>query len=141
MNVSSAGSFTTQVVLSARLASELGEPHSTLRAVTQRNGPAVVIRAGGEVDAANERTWQHLIGEAAAIATPPGSLVVDVSGLDFMGCCAFATLAEEAQRCRRRGIELRLVSRDPGLPRIIAACGFTSVLPVHRAMESALSIA
>ena len=27
-------------------------------------------------------------------------LLVDVTGLDFMGCCTFAVLAEEAKRCR-----------------------------------------
>ena len=31
----------------------------------------------------------------------PGPFVVDVTGLDFMGCCAFAVLADEAQRCQR----------------------------------------
>jgi anti-anti-sigma factor len=138
MDLAPADAFPTPVNLSTRLVAELGEPHSTLRATTQRLGPAVVIRAGGEVDAANEHSWQGLITEAAAVATRPGPLVVDVSGLDFMGCCAFAVLAEEADRCRRRGVELRLVSRDSGVARVIQACGFTDVLPVHPTTESAL---
>jgi hypothetical protein len=49
-----------------------------------------------------EHTWQRLLNEAAAIMTPPDALVIDVTGLDFMACCAFAALAEAADRCRRR---------------------------------------
>lgn len=124
-----------------RLTAQLGKPQSTLRAVTQRNGSAVIIRAGGEIDASNEDTWRNLISEAAAVAAAPGPLIIDVNGLDFMGCCAFAVLADEVDRCRHRGIQLLLVSRDPSLARIIAACGFSSVLPLHPTTESALSAA
>ena len=39
------------LALSTRLVYELGDPHSTLRATTDRRGGAVLINAGGEVDA------------------------------------------------------------------------------------------
>lgn len=141
MKLAPAESSTTTVMLSTRLTTQLGQPQSTLRAITQRNGSAVVIRAGGEIDASNEQNWRSLLAEAAAVAAAPGPLVVDLNGLDFMGCCAFAILADEADRCRHRGIELRLVSRDASMARIIAACGFTGVLPLHPTAESALSVA
>ncbi|GAB3028739.1 anti-sigma factor antagonist [Mycobacterium bourgelatii] len=139
MKVARAESYTTQVMLSTRLAAELGEPHSTLRAVTRRNNSAVVICAGGEIDAANEHTWRRLVREAAAIATAPGPFVVDINDVAFMGCCAFAALADEAQRCRRRGVELRVVSLDPGVQRVVDACGLSGVLPLHPTVESALT--
>jgi anti-anti-sigma factor len=129
----------TQVMLSTRLISELGDPHSTLRATIQRNGPAVIIRAGGEIDAFNEDTWRRLLSEAAAVAAPPAPLVVDVSGCDFMGCCAISVLADEAERCRSRGVGLRLVSCNPSVARIIAACELSVILPVHPTTDSALS--
>jgi anti-anti-sigma factor len=129
----------TQVMLSTRLITELGDPRSTLRATTQRNGPAVIIRAGGEIDASNEDTWRRLVSEAARVATPPGPFVIDVSGIGFMGCCAYSVLADEAERCRRRGVGLRLVSCDPSVARIIKACELSVVLPVHPTTDSALS--
>ena len=52
------------LALSTRLVAELGDPHSTLRATTDRSGAAVIISAGGEIDACNERTWRRLISEA-----------------------------------------------------------------------------
>jgi anti-anti-sigma factor len=130
---------TTHLMLSTKLVYELGDPHSTLRATADRTGPAVLIYAGGEIDACNEHTWRHLVREAASVVTAPGPFVVDVTGLEFMGCCAFAVLAEEARRCQERGIELRLVSCEPIVARIIDACGLNGVLPIYPTVDSALS--
>ncbi|ORV83105.1 anti-anti-sigma factor [Mycobacterium interjectum] len=129
------------LTLSTRLVYELGDPHSTLRATTDRNGAAVLINAGGEVDACNEHTWRQLVSEAASVVIPPGPFVVDVTGLDFMGCCAFAALADEAHRCRDRGIELRLVSHDAIVTRIVDACGLNAVLPIYPTADAALGSA
>jgi anti-anti-sigma factor len=134
-------SFSIPMPSSNRLSFQLGEPRGTLRTTTVRSGSAVVINAEGEIDAANEHTWHVLVSEAAAIAAQPGLLVVDVNGLEFMGCCAFRVLANEAERCRRRGVTLCVVSRDPGTARIVAACAFSSLLPVHPTTESALAAA
>jgi anti-anti-sigma factor len=129
------------LMLSTRLVYELGDPHSTLRATTDRSGAAVLINAGGEIDACNEHTWRHLVSEAAGVVIPPGPFVVDVTGLDFMGCCAFAVLVDEAQLCRQRGIELRLVSREPIVARIVDACGLNRVLPIYPTADAALATA
>ena len=128
------------LMLSTRLVYELGDPRSTLRATTDRCGAAVIINAGGEIDAYNEHTWRHLVSEAASVVTLPGPFVVDVSGLDFMGVCAFAVLADEAERCHRRGIELRLVSRQPIVARIVDACGLGGLLPIYPTADSALAM-
>ena len=71
----------------------------------------------------------------------PGPLVIDTDGLDFMGCCAFTALAEEADRCRCRGIRMCLVSRRPGVGRIIAAAALGSRLRLYPNMDTALSAA
>jgi anti-anti-sigma factor len=129
------------LMLSTRLVSELGDSRSTLRATTDRRGAAVIISAGGEIDACNERTWRHLVSEAASVVIPPGPFVVDVTGLDFMGCCAFAVLADEARRCRERGIELRLVTTEPLVIRIVDACWLNRVLPIYPTTDAALATA
>ncbi|GBG38204.1 anti-sigma factor antagonist [Mycobacterium montefiorense] len=125
--------------LSTRLVYELGDPHSTLRATTDRRGPAVLIYAGGEIDAANEQTWRHLVSEAASGVASPGPLIVDVTGLDFIACCAVEVLAEEAENCRRRGVEVRLVSPQRIVARIVDACGLGGVLPIYPTADSALA--
>jgi anti-anti-sigma factor len=87
------------LMLSGRLISELARSRSTLRATTERSGEVVIVSAGGELDASNEATWRRLLGEAAAAAGPHGLFVVDTSGVDFMACCAYAALGEEAESC------------------------------------------
>jgi anti-anti-sigma factor len=127
------------LMLSSRLISELAQARSTLRTTIERSDLAVIVSAGGELDASNETTWRCLLSEAAAAAGSPGPLVVDISGLDFMGCCAYAALGEEAKRCRRRGVEMRLVSSQPIVARIVTACGLSELLPVDDSVDIALS--
>jgi anti-anti-sigma factor len=141
MNLATAELLPSHLMLSTRLISELGDAHSTLRATAQRNGSAVMVHAGGEIDACNEGTWRRLLDEAAGAAAPPGPLIIDTSGVDFMACCAFAVLANEAYRCRGRGVDLRLVSRQPAVARVVGACGLSDLLPVHPTVDSALSAA
>jgi anti-anti-sigma factor len=128
----------SHLMLSSRLISELAQARSTLRTTTERSDSAVIVHAGGELDASNEAIWRHLLGEAAAAARPPGPLVVDTNGLDFIGCCAYATLVEKAKHCRARGVELRLVSSQPVVKRIISACGLRDLLPVDSTVDAAL---
>ena len=127
------------LTLSANLVSALNNPRGVLRTVARRDGTTVTVYAGGEVDAANEHSWQQLLREAAAATPPPGPLVIDTDGLDFMGCCAFTALAEEADRCRRRGIRMCLVSRKPIVGRVITAGALGSRLSVYPDADTAIS--
>ena len=124
---------------SSRLISELAHARSTLRATTERSGLAVIVSAGGELDASNDAAWRHLLSEASAATGTPGRLVVDTDGLDFMGCCAYAALADEAERARQRGVEMRVVSSRPIVARIVRACGLTELLPVDSSVNAALA--
>src|ERR1700758_703084 len=129
----------SHLTLSSRLISELAQARSTLRMTTECIDLAVIVTAGGELDASNEATWRRLLSEASAAAGPPGPLVIDTSGLDFMGCCAYAALGEEAARARARGVEMRLVSHQPVVARIVRACGLSELLPVDGSVDAALS--
>lgn len=126
------------LIFSANLVSALNNPNGVLRIVTQRDGTTVTVYAGGEIDAANERSWRQLLSEAAAATPALGVLVIDTDGLDFMGGCAFTALAKEADRCRGRGIRMCLVSRKPIVSRIITASGLGSRLPVYPDMDTAV---
>lgn len=124
---------------STRLSSQVSDPHNGLRAVTECSGSAVVVHVGGDIDASNETIWQRLVNRSAAIAIAPGPFVIDVRELDFLGSCAYAVLAQESVRCRRRGVSLRLVSNQPIVARTIAACGLRRLLPMYSSVEAALT--
>jgi anti-anti-sigma factor len=114
--------------LSARRALGLGGAHTALRATAEHSGPAVIVSAAGAVHASNEGTWELLLSKAAAAAIAPGPFVVNVQDLDFMGCCAFAALVRQAERCRRRNISVCLISDQRVVARTVAACGLRLVL-------------
>jgi anti-anti-sigma factor len=125
------------VALSASLRSELGDGLSGLRTTVERRGSAVIVYAGGEVDAANADTWGRLLREAAAAVLPPGPLVVDTDELDFMGCCAYEALADEADR--RRGTDVCLVSRQSIVARVVAVGRLGTRLRVYTNVDDALA--
>src|SRR5579875_722396 len=123
-----------------RSLSQPAAPPGALNATTSQRGRAVIISVAGEVDASDEGDWRYLLAEMVALAAVPGRGVVDVRDLDFMGCCAYTALAREAERCRRRGLNLCLVSQDPIVARIVAACGLRWLLPMYPTTEAALGI-
>lgn len=116
-----------------------GPRGAALRASTRLERSAAIVAASGEVDASNVRSWARLLREMAKAARPPGPFVVDVRDMAFLGCCAVASLAGEAQRCRRRGITLCLVSHQQVVARTVAICGLRWVLPIHPTVEAALA--
>lgn len=122
-----------------RPSSHPGDAQSGIRAVTECTGSAVVVHVGGDIDASNENVWQRLVNRSASIAIAPGPFVIDVRDLEFMGSCAYAVLAQASVRCRRRGVNLRVVSNQPIVARTIAACGLRRLLPMYPSVESALS--
>lgn len=126
------------VRISEVLASVTAPPDDEVRVVLERSGSALVVSAGGSVDASNVAVWRRLVGEAAAVTAVPGPLIVDASGLEFMAVCAFGVLIEESARCRRRGIELCLVSGQPIVDRVVKAVGLDGELSFCATIDDAL---
>jgi anti-anti-sigma factor len=131
-------SFRAHPLLSASLVTQMSGGGSTLRATVERSGSAVLLYAGGEVDAANESIWRRLLDEAATAAAAPGPLLIDTNGLDFMAGCAYAALAEQADRCRIRGINLYLVSAQRIVARVVGVMKLDRQVPLYHNVDAAL---
>lgn len=120
------------------LTATISHPSRQLRATGERSGSAVLLYAGGSVDACNVAVWRQLLDQAAQATWTSGALIVDTSRLEFMGCCAFVALAEESARCRRRGIRLCLVGGRGIAARVVAAGGLQAELPLYSNVKAAL---
>ncbi|MCM6773157.1 anti-sigma factor antagonist [Nocardia sp. CDC159] len=117
------------------------EPAGARRRLSTRlehRGRAVIVRTDGEVDAYTLPTWRRLLREAAATVRS-GLLIVDTTGLDFMGYRGYVALAEESARCRHRGVQLRMVADRPVVARLLAAAGLSAELPIHADTDQALA--
>ena len=125
-------------LMSASLVAQMGGAGNTLHATIERSGSAVLLYAGGEVDAANESIWRRLLGEAATATAAPGPLLIDTIGLDFMAGCAYAALAEQAERCRIQGINLCLVSAQRIVARVVGVMKLDTRMPLYHSVDAAL---
>ncbi|MGB3334718.1 MAG: anti-sigma factor antagonist [Mycobacterium sp.] len=112
-----------------------------LHVLLERRGSALLVRAGGSIDASNVVVWRRLVGEAAEVATAAGPLIIDTSGLEFMGICAFAVLVEASVGCRRRGIRLCLVSDQQIAARVVDAAGIDAALSFAATVDDVLGAA
>lgn len=115
-----------------------GAVDEQLHVLVERRGSALLVHAGGSVDASNIALWRRLVGEAAAVATAPGPLIIDTSGLEFMAICAFPVLVEESAGCRRRGIRLCVVSDQHIVARVLAATGLDAELAFAGSVDDVL---
>lgn len=126
-------------MMTAPTPADPGDTQRRLRIAVERQGSAVIVCAAGEADASNCDTWRHALTTATATVMTPGALVVDVRGLDFMAICAYAGLADVAQRCQRRGARLWLVSDQPIVAKALAICRLSDLLPTASTVEAALA--
>ena len=126
------------LLLSAGLVAQMSGAGNTLHATIERRGSAVLLYAGGEVDAANESIWRRLLGEAATATAAPGPLLIDTNGLDFMAGCAYAALAEQAYQCRIQGINLCLVSAQRIVARVVGVLKLDTQVPLYHNVDAAL---
>jgi anti-anti-sigma factor len=71
--------------------------------------PATVIEVGGEIDACNAQQVTDYFADFIYVGHP---LVLDLSGVDFLGTAGFRAILQFAEECRRAERHWALVSSD-----------------------------
>jgi anti-anti-sigma factor len=104
-----------------------------------RRDRAVVVDVRGELDAYTMPAWWRITCEAAAHAAAPGTVVVDITGLDFIAGGPLGALADLTDACRKRGVALVVLSRAPVVQRIAAVTGLDKRLVVRATLRAALA--
>jgi anti-sigma B factor antagonist len=92
---------------------------------------SVVVRACGELDmlTAPRLSWQ--LERAEAIVVPPAPVVVDLSGLTFLGSAGLSVLLDHNDRCTALGSRLEVVAgKCHAVVRPLEATGLDKVLTV-----------
>jgi anti-anti-sigma factor len=117
---------------------ELADVASRLQVEVDHRGHEVVVHTCGEVDAYTLPVWRQALREATAHVTVPGPVIVDITRLEFIACCALVALALDADVCRARGINLVVISRAPIVRRIAAAIDLDKRLDFCSTTEAAL---
>lgn len=103
--------------------------------VAERDG-ATVVSVGGEVDMVTTPRLHACLQDR--LARTPERLVIDMSGLSFLGSSGLAVLVESLEDARTRGTELRLVCNSRQVVRPLEATGLTELFQTYSDLDSAL---
>jgi len=111
-----------------------------LRAEREKQGEAVVVRAFGQVDSHTEPDLrEQLVGAFTDAAGGRGPVVVDLTGVDFLGSIGLSLLVEYHQLGVRQGTPLRVVAPARNPLRALRATMLDQTLELYRNVPEALT--
>lgn len=109
--------------------------HTTRKSV----GAALVVHVAGELDRETAEELSDCLGGAVRSVDPPAPVVVDLTGVDFIGACGIGLLLDHQDECRRKGSELVVVANTVAVLRPLQALELTDVLGVRPCLPDVLA--
>lgn len=94
-----------------------------------------VVSVSGEVDML---TAPRLRADVLRHIETGGTLVLDLSGVSFLGSAGLAVLVEASQHGKRRGTAFRVVAVERAVTRPLAATGLGEVFSVFESVDQAV---
>ena len=90
---------------------------------------AVIVRAVGEVDLVSAPLLSAQLRLAEAVVVPPAPVLLDLTGVTFIGSAGLSVLLEHHERCAELRTRLQVVGGRV-VTRVLAAAGLTEEIPV-----------
>lgn len=116
----------------------LTDGHMPFRATCERVGDAVLVHVTGELDCSTAQFLSDRLCEAVRSVVPPATVVVDLTGLRFLGAQGIGLLLDHQDLCLRRGSALVVVANTAAVLRPLQTLELTSVLGVRPSVPQAL---
>lgn len=117
-------------------ATDVCEDTSMIRLQVQDRNDATVVSVRGEIDMVTTPRLHSCLQER--LARTPQRLIVNLSGVGFLGSSGLAVLVECLDDARGRGTDLRLVVSSREVIRPLEATGLTELFQTYPDVESAL---
>jgi anti-sigma B factor antagonist len=105
----------------------------------EKRPDAVVVRAGGELDAFTADQLAECLLEAEDAVTPPAPVLLDLTGITYLSSAGVATLVIHARRCAQLRSRLCVVAGHAAVLRPITLTGADDVLDIAPTLDTALS--
>jgi anti-anti-sigma factor len=86
-------------------------------------GNLVLVRVVGEVDNTTADTLSATLVDAEATVAPPAPVVVDLTGVSFLGAAGLSVLVDHHERCAAVGRALLIVPGSKAVRRAMAVTG------------------
>jgi anti-sigma B factor antagonist len=111
-------------------------PDKTITVTQSDLGAAAIVHVAGEIDMATSGTMaEHVLGR---LAERPATLVIDLSGVEFLGSAGLGVLIEASHNAQEAATTFRIVATAPPVLRPLEISGLLDVLPVCRSLSEAL---
>ncbi|SES17781.1 STAS domain-containing protein [Lentzea albida] len=112
------------------------DPGQPVSVRTGHTGPVPVTSVVGEVDTTTDDVIGHEV--RVQLATRPEVLVLDLTGVVFMGSSGLNLLVQAQKEATRLGVRLVVVARGGIVRRVLEMTGVDRVVEVQPDVSSAL---
>jgi len=113
------------------------EAANGLRVIRGMIADAVVVWAFGEVDMLTAPRLAEALRAGCVATTPPGPLVIDLSGIRFFSAAGLTVLVATQLLCRERQVSLRVVANHRSVLLPLRVTGVDALLDVVPALAHA----
>ncbi len=101
----------------------LVRPRARLCAEKVVEGRSVLVRVTGEVDNVTADTLSTTLADAELAVSPPAPVVVDLTGVTFLGAAGLSVLVDHHERCAALGSALLIVPGSKAVRRAMTVTG------------------
>lgn len=101
----------------------LVQPRARLCVDQVVEGRSVLVRVTGELDHVTAGTLAAVLADAETVVSPPAPVVVDLTGVTFLGAAGLSVLVDHHERCAALGSALLIVPGSKAARRAMAVTG------------------
>lgn len=103
----------------------------------QQDHGCTIVRVAGSVDALTAPELARTLAEQ--VGSDPVNLIVDLGEVEFMSSAGLRTLLGAVKDSRGRGGDLRIVSTNPGVDKVLKMSGFSTIAKVFPSHDEAVA--
>lgn len=98
---------------------------------------STIVNVNGSVDALTAPELSQVL--TSEISAGHANLVVDLVGVEFMSSAGLRTLLGAVKETRTKGGDLRIISTNPGIDKVLKMSGFHNIAKVFASQAEAVS--
>ena len=108
-----------------------------MKTEVKREDGVTVVSVSESVDAMTAADLTKTISDQ--ISEGRANLIVDLAGVEFMSSAGLRTLLGAVKESRAAGGDLRIVSSNPGVDKVLKMSGFHNIAKVYTSAADALA--
>jgi anti-sigma B factor antagonist len=108
-----------------------------MKTEVQQENNTTIVKVTGSVDALTAADLSKVL--TTQITDGRTHLVVDLTGVEFMSSAGLRSLLGAVKEARSNGGDLRIISTNPGVDKVLKMSGFNNIAKVFPSQAEAVS--